>query len=76
MPETPIHKHNRTLAAESEIWLTKQGLIPPPPDNAMSAKKFCQCKLSPFITAPANARHDFGTLCFGENIGHEQLLKA
>jgi hypothetical protein len=68
MPETTVHKKREPDFWENEIRLAEDFSIPPPAGDFVPAKEFCQRDFRVLVSVRANARHDFGTLRFGENV--------
>ena len=70
VPETAVHENCESYARENEIWFAEHGLIAPPAGDAIAPHQLCQRDFGLFVTASANARHDFGTFLFSEDVRH------
>ena len=70
VPETAVHEQREPHTPENEIWFAEHGLMAPPAGDAVAPHNIRQCDFCLFVAAPANARHDFGTFLFGEDVRH------
>ena len=73
MPKTPIDKHRNSRFLERKVGSSRQLKVPPPALDSVLTKQSRQSQFRRSVTAPANARHDFGTLCLGEHIAHASV---
>ena len=49
VPEATVHKQREPYAAENEIGVPKQRLVPPPTFDSMCAKNGCQFQFGVFV---------------------------
>ena len=70
MPETAVHEKCEANLSKDKIWFAEQRLIASPTCDAMSPKQLHQRQFRVLVPAPANPRHSFRSLFFGEEIGH------
>ena len=70
MPEAAVHEDGEAGAAENEIRMAGNGLVPPPAGDAGCAKNGRQFQLGGFVAFRADGGHDLRSLFLCEYVGH------
>lgn len=71
MPETSVHEDGEPTRFKNEIRLAEYILIPAPACDAVLPEKLYEGKFRALIVPRTDARHDFRSFCFCEDIGHD-----
>jgi hypothetical protein len=74
VPKAAIDKDGQPFAAKNKIRLAEKRMIPPPARDSRRAHDGGQLEFRILVAAGTYRRHDFGTLGFGENVCHEEIL--
>src|SRR5579859_4126839 len=74
MPEAAIHENNQPFPAECEIGFSQNGQVSPPACNSVLPQQPGECNFRGLVATSANAGHNLGTLCLGENVRHPRII--
>jgi hypothetical protein len=71
MPETAVNEHRELEFWKNEIRFAEDLLIPPPTGDFVSPEKFDEGQLGFFVSARANARHQFAARQSCKQLAHD-----
>ena len=74
VPETTVHEDREPTLPKNEIRLAEYILIPAPARDAVLPEKFYEGEFCGLIAPRTDARHDFRSFCFCEDIRHDAKI--